>query len=71
MTSQSPAKVGARIKKLRLAKGMSQQALAEPKFTAPYLSLIEQGQRSPSLDALGYLAHKLDVSVDEPTATTR
>lgn len=34
-------------------------------MTPPYLSLIESGQRSPSLDALTHIAAKLEVDVDE------
>src|SRR5688500_14354769 len=67
MTNRASAKVGARVRKLRLARGLSQKDLAEPEMTPPYLSLIESGQRTPSLEVLTYLAEKLEVDVRELT----
>lgn len=65
MTGRAPADVGARIRRIRLAKRLSQSALARPQMSTGYLSLIESGQRSPSGRALAYLASKLEVDVEE------
>jgi len=65
MTGRAPAKIGARIRKLRLANGLSQREVAEPLMTAPYLSLIESGQRTPSHEALSHIARRLGVEVGE------
>lgn len=65
MTGRAPARIGARIRKLRIEKGLSQRELAEPEISGAYLSLVESGQRSPSLEALTHIAARLDVDVDE------
>lgn len=61
----SPAKIGARIRRLRLDKGLSQRELAQPEMTSAYLSMIESGQRTPSPKAAGRLAVRLGVEVEE------
>jgi len=53
--------VGQRIRRLRLAKGLTQRALSGPGVSYAYVSRIEAGQRKPSLRALRYLAGKLGV----------
>ena len=65
MAEVSAARIGARIRKIRVSKGLSQREVAEPEMTPPYLSLIETGQRTPSLQVLTYLAEKLGVDVSE------
>lgn len=57
--------VGQRIRKLRVAKGLSQKQLAAPHYTAAHVSTIETGRRQPSRKALEYFAQKLDVGADE------
>jgi len=58
--------VAMRIKKLRESKGLSQRALAEGAGVSPAtLSLIEQGQNSPSVATLEKLAYGLQ----EPVAS--
>src|SRR5437870_6414310 len=54
--------VGARIRRLRLERGLSQRELSEPGVSYAYLSRIEAGQRAPSLKALRLVARKLGVS---------
>jgi transcriptional regulator with XRE-family HTH domain len=56
--------VAQRLRRLRLAKGISQRELAEPGVTYAYISRIEAGARRPSTKALRLLAPKLGVSVD-------
>jgi tetratricopeptide (TPR) repeat protein len=57
--------IGTRMRRLRLAKGMTQRELAEPKYTHAYISTIEAGRRIPSRPALEFLAKQLGVDVDE------
>lgn len=56
--------VGQTIKRIREERGMSQHELAtQTGLTASYLSLLENGRRSPSLNALSLLADSLNVPV--------
>jgi transcriptional regulator with XRE-family HTH domain len=59
---RADAKVGRRIKALRVERGMSQRDLAAPGMSYAYLWRIEAGQRTPSLSALIELADRLDTS---------
>jgi transcriptional regulator with XRE-family HTH domain len=66
--------IGARIKRLRRERGLSQRALSSPGVSYAYLSRIEADARVPSVKALRQLARRLGVSVEqletgEPTAT--
>src|SRR6266498_2699637 len=56
--------VGARLKRLRLDRGLSQRDLSSPGVSYAYISRIEAGARTPSVKALRMLARKLGVSVD-------
>jgi transcriptional regulator with XRE-family HTH domain len=56
--------VGARLKRLRLERGLSQRDLASPGVSYAYISRIEAGARTPSVKALRMLAKKLGVSVE-------
>lgn len=56
--------IGQRLKRLRLAKGLSQRELAAPGVSYAYISRIEAGTRQPSVKALRKLAAKLGVSAD-------
>ena len=52
-----------RIKKLRLAKGMTQEKLAERSdLTSEAVTRVERGVRMPTLKTLGKLAYGLGVS---------
>jgi transcriptional regulator with XRE-family HTH domain len=51
--------VGARIKKLREQKGLSQRAMSSPGVSYAYISRVEAGARVPSAKALRKLAEKL------------
>ena len=57
--------LGRRLRELRIGKGLTQQQLAEPRYTHAYVSTIEAGRRRPSNDALDYFAAKLDVDVEQ------
>jgi transcriptional regulator with XRE-family HTH domain len=54
--------VGERLRRLRLACGLSQRELACPGVSYAYISRIEAGTRQPSMKALRQLARKLDVA---------
>ncbi len=57
---------GYRIKELRLATGMTQEAFADHcGFARTYMSRIETGGANPSLDAIKVLADALDVELTE------
>jgi transcriptional regulator with XRE-family HTH domain len=66
--------IGARIKRLRLERNMSQRALSSPGVSYAYISRIEADTRTPSVKALRRIAAKLGVTVEhlekgEPTPT--
>lgn len=57
---------GNRLRELRQAKGMSQEAFSDHcGFARSYMSRIERGAGNPSLDAIQTLADALQVDVIE------
>lgn len=65
MSSQSrPHQFGTRIRELRMAMGMSQEAFADRcGFARTYMSRIETGGANPSINAIKVLADALGVSI--------
>lgn len=63
MAIRSPmvADVGARIRSLRLAKGMTQAQLADSSYTKAYISMLESGRTRASMKALEHIAGVLGV----------
>jgi tetratricopeptide (TPR) repeat protein len=57
--------LGKRIRKLRVERGMSQEEVATPAFTAAYMSHVEHGKRRPSHEALSHIAERLEVTVEQ------
>jgi transcriptional regulator with XRE-family HTH domain len=57
--------LGKRLRRLRLARGMTQKELAEPNYSYAYVSTIEAGRRNPSREAVEHFAHRLGVSPEE------
>ena len=57
--------IGTRLRRLRVAKGLTQKQLAEPKYTHAYVSSIEADRRRPSREALEHFAGKLGIDVEE------
>src|SRR2546428_634938 len=55
------ADVGARIRSLRTAKGLTQAQLAEPQYTKAYISMLESGRTGASMKALEHIAGVLGV----------
>jgi tetratricopeptide (TPR) repeat protein len=53
--------LGARIRTLRLERGMSQADVAAGMLSASYVSLVESGRRQPASSALGHIAEQLGV----------
>jgi transcriptional regulator with XRE-family HTH domain len=62
LVTQEP--VGVRIRRLRLARGLSQRDIAGPGVSYAYISRIENGQRRPSVKALRFLAGNLGVDAE-------
>ena len=56
--------IGPEIKRLRMARGLTQAALAAPRSRA-YVCAIERGRMVPSVTALAELTSRLDVSLGE------
>jgi transcriptional regulator with XRE-family HTH domain len=57
-----PRRFGQRLREAREKVGLSQHALSFPGCTNAYLSRIEAGERTPSLQLVHELARRLDVS---------
>src|SRR5260221_107062 len=55
------ADVGARIRSLRTARGLTQAQLAEPQYTKAYVSMLESGRTRASMKALEHIAGRLGV----------
>ena len=54
--------IGARVRRLRLERGLSQRQLASRGVSYAYISRIESGQRTPSVRAIRLLAPRLGVT---------
>ncbi|WP_050451643.1 helix-turn-helix domain-containing protein [Candidatus Burkholderia verschuerenii] len=69
MNSQANTAFAATLRKLRNERGMSQYTLARvTDLDRTYISLLERGLRSPSLDTMLALARGLNVSLVEISA---
>jgi tetratricopeptide (TPR) repeat protein len=62
-TMASLPSVGKRLRNMRKARGMTQEALAAPEYTKGYISALERGGVRPSLKALDFLARRLGVPI--------
>ncbi len=51
--------IGTRIRRARLAAGLTQQQLAGERYTKAYISALENGLAKPSMAALNFLAPRL------------
>jgi len=51
--------IGARIRRARLAAGLTQQQLATGRYTKAYVSALENGLSKPSMAALSFFAERL------------
>ncbi|MER6667123.1 helix-turn-helix transcriptional regulator [Amycolatopsis japonica] len=62
--------VGGRLRRLRAERGLTQRELAEPHYTAAYVSSVETGARTPSGDAVRHFATRLGVDTGELLGVT-
>lgn len=63
--SIDPGVLGMRIRRARLAAGLTQTQLVASDASTAYLSRIEAGQRRPDLKLLRQITQRLQISVDE------
>jgi tetratricopeptide (TPR) repeat protein len=56
--------LGARLRVLRRAAGLTQAELADGRFTKEYLSQIERGRTRPTRETVEWLARRLDVDYE-------
>ncbi|MFV5991886.1 helix-turn-helix domain-containing protein [Streptomyces sp. NPDC056231] len=61
----APLVIGERVKRLRKERELTQRQVAEPSYTAAYISTLEAGKVRPSEAALRHLAERLGVSYEE------
>ncbi|GEO27636.1 hypothetical protein AAC03nite_34210 [Alicyclobacillus acidoterrestris] len=59
--------IGSKIKRLRIAKGLTQQQLIDGLFDRSYLSNIERGKIIPPVETLALLATRLEVPLSQLT----
>ena len=59
--SPSGARLGDRLRLLRVAAGMTQTELAGDRFSKEYVSQIERGKTRPTAETVAWLASRLDV----------
>ena len=64
MAAREEETIGRRVRRLRLARGLSQKQLAMPGVSYSYISRIESGNRKPTLNVLRKLARRLGVPLD-------
>jgi len=62
--STTPKQLGQRLKRLRLAKGLSQEALAvRARITREYVNKLEAGRYDPTISVVQRLAKALKVTL--------
>jgi tetratricopeptide (TPR) repeat protein len=61
VTTPAGGSLGERVRALRVARGLSQTALASGRFTKEYVSQIERGKTRPSEETVAWLAERLGV----------
>jgi len=65
LAEMDPSELGARIKRARVAAGLTQTELAGGRISTGYLSRIESGSRRADSDLCRFLAERLGISVSE------
>ena len=55
-------RIGERLRSARLAAGLTQQQLADGRYTKAYVSALEKGHAKPSMAALSFLSERLGVT---------
>jgi len=56
-----PPTLGQRLRQARLARGLTQSALAESRFSKQYVSQLERDRLRPTVETLAWLAERLEV----------
>lgn len=56
---------GARVRELRRGRGWSQAELGGDAYSGSYISYLESGRRTPTIDVARYIANRLDVDPSE------
>jgi tetratricopeptide (TPR) repeat protein len=62
-------RVGEKIKAARLKAGLTQQQLADGRYTKAYISALEHGHSKPSMAALNFISERLGVPASQFIAT--
>ncbi|WP_411080525.1 helix-turn-helix domain-containing protein [Streptomyces sp. cmx-18-6] len=57
--------IGRRVHRLRTERGLTQRHIAEPSYTAAYISTVEAGKAQPSEKALRHIAERLGRTYEE------
>src|SRR3954453_1061336 len=57
--SELAARIGQRIRAARHQAGMTQQQLAQGRYTKAYISALEKGHAKPSMAALNFISGRL------------
>ncbi|MEV4517922.1 helix-turn-helix domain-containing protein [Dactylosporangium sp. NPDC049525] len=65
MSAEATETVGAGIRRLRTARGLTQRDLAQPEYSRTLLAAVEAGIRTPTDDLLRHVARRLDVALDD------
>ncbi|MFE5622304.1 tetratricopeptide repeat protein [Streptomyces virginiae] len=60
-----PGRIGRRVQRMRVERGLTQKQLAHPSYTSAYVSTLESGKVRPSETALRFLAARLGTSYEE------
>jgi len=60
-TPAAETRLGARLRSLRIAAGLTQTALAGGRFSKEYISQIERGKTRPTGETIAWLAERLNV----------
>ncbi|MFA6992297.1 MAG: helix-turn-helix transcriptional regulator [Candidatus Gracilibacteria bacterium] len=64
--SKAATKLGENVRKIRLAKGMTQGDLCRKlEFDRAYMSNIESGNKNPTLATIERIAKALDAPIEE------
>src|SRR5919201_3577331 len=58
----SPSTTGERVRRLRIARGLTQTQLGLGRFSKEYISQIERGRARPTAATLEWLAERLGVT---------
>jgi len=56
-------KIGQHLRSMREERGMTQASVADPAFTAAFISMVESGRALPSMKSLLHIARRLRVSI--------